>query len=316
MAKFVVSIINYKTPELTTACVESVLIALYNVEGEIVIVDNASEDGSVEIIRDWMSKHPNDPVRLIASPTNTGFSGGHNMTFNAVPDAEFYLILNSDAVIDPDFFVAIADAADKNGRVGLYAPRILTDDGNTQDSFFRFPSVASELIRGANSGPVTRLLSRYVMSLGSEPDETQVRWASFACIVLAGDMVREIGQMDDGYFLYFEDVEYCLRARRKGWGLRRVPAAKGIHFRGGSGPVKAQQATKGRLPGYYYRSRNRFFAQSIGWPGPILANLAWTFGRGIAYLRLLAGKSVNPSAEHEAKDIWTGAMRPLTGPSK
>ena len=270
MAKFVVSIINYKTPELTTACVESVLVALAKVEGEIVIVDNASEDGSVEIIQDWLSEHPNVPVRLIASLTNTGFSGGHNMTFDAVPDAEFYLILNSDAVIDPGFFEAVSNAVDKDSRVGLYAPRIMTEDGKTQDSFFRFPSVASELIRGANSGPVTRLLSRYVMSLGPEPDETEVRWASFACIVLAGDMVREIGQMDDGYFLYFEDVEYCLRAWRQGWGLLRVPAAKGIHFRGGSGPVKAQQATKGRLPGYYYRSRNRFFAQSVGSLGPIL----------------------------------------------
>jgi len=130
----------------------------------------------------------------------------------------------------------------------------------------------------------------------------------------SGDMVQAIGPMDEGYFLYFEDTEYCLRARRAGWRLASIPKARAIHFRGGSAPVKALARERKRLPAYYYASRARFLHQAHGRAGLWAANLLWHLGRGIASARRLAGKAVPATNDLEARDIWINAFNP-TGDS-
>jgi hypothetical protein len=147
--------------------------------------------------------------------------------------------------------------------------------------------------------------------LGPDPDPEEIDWASFACILLNGAMVREIGPMDEGYFLYFEDAEYCLRARRAGWRVLRCPEAVAVHFRGGSGPVKSLAARKKRLPAYYYSSRTRFLYQAHGRAGLWAANILWVLGRGIAEMRRIIGRKEINFCEAEARDIWTNVRTPL-----
>jgi N-acetylglucosaminyl-diphospho-decaprenol L-rhamnosyltransferase len=309
--EIVVSIINFRTAELTLQCLHSVLDDLAGIDGHVVIVDNRSDDGSAEIIGDAIAALPAPaPVTLVRSATNSGFSGGHNQGM-AVRPAEFYLILNSDALLRPGFLRAILDGARAEPGAGLFAPRIDYDDGSQQISCFRFPGPASELMRGAQTGGVTRLLGRREIPLKMPPAPDQIEWASFACILLRGEMVAALGPMDEGYFLYFEDIEYCLRARRAGWRVVYLPQARAVHFRGGSGPVKSLSKERKRLPAYYYASRTRFLYQAHGWVGLMAANLAWFLGRGIAQVRRLAGKPVPASNRAEARDIWTNALTPL-----
>jgi GT2 family glycosyltransferase len=313
--RVLVSIINFRTGDLTIRCIASVLKDLEGHEGSVTVVDNASGDGSAEAIEAWIGAYRGRvPIQLIRSPDNTGFSGGHNIGMGS-RQADFYLVLNSDAEVRTGFFNALLVAADANPEFGFYAPRIEHEDGVMQDSCFRFPTPASEFIRGACSGPVTRALKRYDMPLGPEPAEADIGWASFACILLRDEMVRQVGPMDEGYFLYFEDVDYCLAARRKGWRIRRVPEARVVHFRGGSGPVKALAKQKKRAPAYYYASRSRFFYRAYGWAGLIAANLAWAAGRLVAQFRRLFGLGVSRAAEAEARDIWINAAHPL-GPRR
>lgn len=306
-----VSIINYKTGEMTCRAVASVLEALGARDARVVVVDNASGDGSADQIATWIETTGDARVTLVRSATNAGFSGGHNQGMAAAPGAGHYLILNSDALLRPDFFSEIMKVAEAHPKAGLIAPRLEWEDGAAQVSLFRFASPASEFIRGAGSGPVTKLLARRVVALGLDPDPGQIEWASFACILLNGEMVRQIGPMDDGYFLYFEDAEYALRAARAGWRVVPAPQARAVHFRGGSGPVKAMQAAKKRLPGYYWRSRARFLRQAHGPLGPILGNLAWGAGRALTQARRLTGKGVAKTHEGEWRDIWTGTLTPL-----
>jgi GT2 family glycosyltransferase len=306
----VVSIINYRTADLTIACVQSALADL-PAQGLIVVVDNASGDGSDDKIAEWIeAEGQGDRVRLVRSAVNSGFSGGHNLGMAAAP-AEFYLILNSDAVLRPGFCDTILEAARARTSHGLFAPQIEHEDGEVQISTFRFGGPFSELIRAAQTGPVTKLLKRRVVALSETPQESEIEWASFACILVRGSMVDAIGPMDEGYFLYFEDAEYCLRARRAGWRIAHVPQARAVHFRGGSGPVKALQKAKKRMPPYFYASRSRFMYQAHGRFGLIAANLLWHMGRGVAYARLLLGGSVPSAHEGEARDIWTNALTPL-----
>jgi len=315
-----ISIINYKTADLTLACARSVLEDLAGgagrppVDGRVVIIDNASQDGSVEAISAWIAEHPEAPVELVASPTNTGFSGGHNQGITACP-SDFILVLNSDAALRPGCLTALLVAAESSPGAGLFAPRLEYDDGEVQISSFRFASPPSELIRAAGSGPVTKLLKNHVVPLGPEPDPNQIEWASFACIMLRRSMVDQIGLMDEGYFLYYEDAEYCHRAREAGWGIVHVPEAQAVHYRGGSGPVKALAAAKKRMPAYFYASRTRFLYQTGGWLGLVAANGLWTFGRGIAQLRRLFGKPPHRAAKAEWRDIWINVLSPL-GPRR
>lgn len=309
--KIVISIINYRTLDLTLDCVRSALDDIGALDARVVVVDNASEDGSCEAIAEWIATQPADtPVQLVRSPTNTGFSGGHNQGIAAV-EADYYLLFNSDAVLRPGFLRAILTTAEAHPKAGLIAPQIETDAGDIQVSQFRFHNPWSELVRAAGTGPITRALGRYVVALDPPVDPQAVEWASFACIMLRGEMVKDLGPMDEGYFLYFEDAEYCLRARRAGWGIALALDAVAVHFRGGSGPVKADAKAHKRLPAYYYSSRTRFFYQAHGRIGLIMANLAWHLGRAIAGLRRILGGRPHRAVENEARDIWTNFSTPL-----
>ncbi|MGB0911954.1 MAG: glycosyltransferase family 2 protein [Phaeobacter italicus] len=312
--RIAVSIINYKTLDLTLTCVQSVLDDIGDLDVHVVVVDNASGDGSAEGIAAWLEDQPADtPVTLVRSPTNTGFSGGHNLGIGAV-EADYYLVFNSDAVLRKGFFSALVRAIEAHPDAGFIAPQIETDDGDIQVSQFRFHSPQSELIRGAETGPVTALFKRHVVALTPPANPADVEWASFACIALKGEMVRALGPMDEGYFLYFEDAEYCLRGTRAGWRVALAPEAVAVHFRGGSGPVKAQAAARKRLPAYYYSSRTRFLYQAHGRMGLLAANLGWCLGRGIALLRRLSGRRI-PANEREGTDIWINFFKPL-GPRR
>ena len=307
----VVSIINFRTGDLTVQCIQSVLADMDGINGLVVVVDNLSEDGSAEHIQDWIADQPEGtPVKLIQSQTNSGFSGGHNQGIQAAK-ADFYLILNSDAVLRPGFLHTILDSARAAPETGFFAPLIEYDDGGIQDSCFRFHSPLSEFVRTARSSLVTRLFKRYDVSLGPDPDPSQIQWASFACILLNGKMVQDIGPMDEGYFLYFEDVEYCWRAAQAGWRVTQIRDACAVHFRGGSGPVKTLYEKRARLPRYYYSSRTRFLYQAYGLHGLIATNLLWYLGRIIKHAYRLLGRKISPMALSEGRDIWTNANRPM-----
>ena len=126
--KLVVSIINYRTAELTLQCVKSVLADLSGIAARVVIVDNRSDDGSAEALGDWIAaQQPPVPVSLVLSPGNAGFSGGHNQGI-AAQEAEYYLVLNSDTVLRPGFCKTLLEAAD-----GLQALEVLRQQASPPD---------------------------------------------------------------------------------------------------------------------------------------------------------------------------------------
>jgi GT2 family glycosyltransferase len=307
--KLVVSIINYRTAEMTIACAQSALDDIGEIDAHVVVVDNASGDGSAERLSDWIDSLPaNAPITLLRSPTNTGFSGGHNQGVSARA-AEAYLLLNSDGYLRSGALSALLEALAARPEAGLVGARLESEDGTVQNSSFRFFSPVSELIRGARLSALTRLLRRWEPTLPAPPDPMLIDWVSFAGVVVRREVFDQIGLLDEGYFMYFEDMDFCLRAKRAGWSVAYAPEARIVHLRGGSAPVKRLAAARRRLPPYFYASRTRFFHRAYGWPGLLAANLLWTTGLCLGSLKRLAGRR-RLTIEGEVGDLWINFLAP------
>lgn len=313
-----VVVLNYRRADLVLQCLESLEPELRGRPSWcVVVVDNDSRDRSAEHIaraieaRGWGSW-----ARLVASPVNGGFSAGNNLGIAAVP-AEFHLLLNSDTIVRPGALAALVAAARAQPDVGLLGPRLEGPDGVAQESCFRWASPWSELSWAAASSPVTRLLRRFEVALPAADAPHDAPWISFACVLIRSSALAEIGPLDDGFFMYFEDMDYCRRAWEKGWRVRYEPSARVVHLRGGSSPVKEAFAERRRVPLYYFAARTRYFAKHYGGVlGVVLANLAWLLGRSISLARELAGNKRPHTAERHARDIWTGWRRPLARPER
>jgi len=307
-----VVIINYKTAGMLIDCLESLLPEMQGINAKVVVVDNFSQDDSLLLIQQWIDDQAvGDLVLLLASTENSGFSGGNNTGISAV-NADYYLLLNSDTLVRQGAIVLMLDAAASNLETGLISPRLEWPGGAPQESCFRFHTPISQLIGSANTGLITRLLKKYNVPYAVSNQLAFYGWTSFACVLVRAEVFKEVGLMDDGYFMYFEDVAFAYHAQQAGWKVLNVPDAHVVHLRGGSSPLKSQAKLRKRLPRYFYESRTRFFYQVYGWFGLLLANMFWTLGYGIALLRSLLSSSFVPSASaYQWRDIWINFLKPL-----
>lgn len=308
--ELLIVIINYKTGQLVIDCLQTVIPQLQDGQ-QIVVVDNCSGDGSAAIIQHWIDAQAlNDKIQMILSPQNTGFSGGNNLGIRS-RHAHYYLLLNSDTLLRDGALQVLLNTARRQSDIGMVSPRLEWPDGKPQISCFRYHSPISELIYAAGSAPVTTVFRSRVVALPVEDAETSPEWTSFACVMVSAALIEDIGPMDDGYFLYYEDVDYCRMARDRGWKIVNNPNARVVHLRGGSSDVKKNIERKSRLPRYYYASRTRYFAKHYGRFGLGMANLLWLAGRSIAFVRECLGKRTYTACEKQHLDIWTNFSHPL-----
>lgn len=313
-----VIIVNYRTPQLVIDCLASLLPELQGLDARVVVVDNHSLDNSPEVIREWLEANDTAHlVLLLESSLNAGFASGNNLGIKAI-NAQLYLLLNSDTLMRQGAISTLINTASINTSAGLVSPRLEWVDGVGQESCFRFHTPISELIGSAQTGVVDNLLNSYVVPM---PVQTQVatpEWTSFACVLIKDEVFREIGLLDEGYFMYFEDVAFCHRAKNAGWSIVHNPDAHVVHLRGGSSPVKSQAIMKKRVPKYFYESRARFFFQAYGWLGLVAANVLWWVGRLISKSRQMLGRPDKAVVDRQWLDIWSNWLNPskkYTSPS-
>lgn len=277
----------------------------------VVVVDNASGDDSPDRIertvteRGWCQW-----VDIVRCSRNAGFSAGNNVGIRHAR-ADAYLLINSDAFVQEGAIGSLLTALDVHAGAGLISPRLRLPDGSLHHSCYRFWSPMSELLRAARTGPLARLLERYTYLLPHEDVPSGPDWTSFACVLVRREVIDEIGLMDEGYFMYFEDQDYCRRARMAGWEVLNWPEAVVVHAQGGSGPVRSLLKQRKRPPRYYYASRSRYFAKFYGTAGLWLSNLMWIVGRSISWPREFVGHKQVHLCRCEFCDNWTNAWRPL-----
>jgi len=311
MHELAIIIINYKTPILVTNLLQSLVSEIDTNSMLVIVVDNDSQDNSLNIIREWVSENSSAGwVKLIDAGANTGFSGGNNIGIQSVK-AENYLLLNSDTIVRSDSINELLEAAKNDKEAGLISPRLEFENGEPQESCFTYHSPISEFISSAGTGFIESLLKKYTVSNPVSDKFNYYDWCSFACILIKSEVIEQIGLLDDQYFMYFEDVAFSYHANLAGWKILNVPSSSVVHLRGGSSSVKSQRNMRKPIPRYYYESRTRFFYQVYGHSGLFLANILWTAGRLISLVRQSVNKSYVPNASvNQWRDIWINFLNP------
>ncbi len=305
-----VVILNYGTPRLVVDCLATLAPQIEGTQRRVIVVDNASPDDSATQIARAVSDRGWEPwARLIESSSNDGFSAGNNIGLRAAAAADAFLLLNSDTLVRAGALDRIETAL-RAGR-GLAAARTEWPDGSEQPNLRRWATPLSELARSARTGVVSRWLGRDPVSLADLEPPPPNQWASGACLGIHRDVIERIGVLDDGFFMYFEDMDYCRRAIQAGFRLAWVPDARVVHLKGGTSPVQSMTATRGRRPPFYYAARARYFAKHYGTAGLLLANCAFELGRVIALMRERLGAKEPHLCEGERADNWRHSRRPL-----
>lgn len=255
-----VSIVNWNTKEELAGCLDSVL-RQQGVGFDVVVVDNGSSDGSAEMVK---TRYPQ--AVLIATSDNKGFAGGQNEAF-AFSRGRYILLLNPDArMIGDDVLANIIKFGDSESKVGIFGTRILNTDGSLQFSARRFPTLGAGIFRNSILGrlfPRNRYVKEYLMTDWDHDAMRDVDWVSGAAMVLRRAALDDIGPLDEGFFMYCEDVDICYRAHEKGWRVCYYPGATVTHKIAASSDL-----AQVRMIYQFHKSMLRFFNKHYArtWP--------------------------------------------------
>lgn len=229
---------------------------------EVIVVDNGSSDGSQAMLRECF---PN--VQLVQNIENVGFARANNQAL-AVSKGDFALLLNSDAMLLPGAAKALLNLARQAPRAGIVGAELLNKDGSFQASHTPFPDLLQEFMMLSDLGRL--LFGGYYPSRG--PDEEKgpqvVDYVEGACLLVRRDAYKEVGGLDEDYFMYAEEVDWCYSMREKGWEVWYEPSAKVIHLGGGSSLNRPLQREAD-----LYRSSVQFFRKHYGGKAALLLKL-------------------------------------------
>jgi len=228
------------------------------------------------------------------------------------PDLTAVVLLNPDAVVRAGTLARLIDELGTRPRAGIAGAAIEGPDGELVVSAHVTPSPLGELEASAGFAPLTRLLSRHVVSPPPSGVSRECDWVSGACMAIRREVLDAIGPFDEGFFLYYEEVDFCRRAARAGWTCWFVPDARVVHFEGAATGITHARR---RLPAYWFDSRRRFFLKSYGAPGLLAADLLRCLGRGSLVLRRTLGLGGRRNAEREpvraTRDLVASDIRAL-----
>jgi hypothetical protein len=270
MIDLTVSIVNTNNKDLLEKCLSSLFSNTHKVKIEVFVVDNASDDGSKEMIKAKFSR-----VKIISNIQRKGYFACHNQVIKK-SHAKFIILLNEDIIIMPNALDNMVEFMRNNSEIGAIGCKILNPDGSLQHSCFRFTSlwqVFCDYYLKWVKNP--KLQARYHTDLYNtvfEPD-----WVQGSCIMLRKEALQEVGGLDDSFFIFWEDMDICYRLKKHNWKVFYIPNAKIIHFYGQSRNNDILLAS--------YKSRYLFFKKHFGKTRLILLICLVTISEFIRFLK-------------------------------
>jgi N-acetylglucosaminyl-diphospho-decaprenol L-rhamnosyltransferase len=289
-----VVVVSYNTRGLLRQCLASIPVSDAI---EILVVDNASADGSADMV---VEEFPRAVV--IRAPRNLGFAAANNVALARSRGAAV-MLLNPDAVLTPGALDLLVGYLREHSEVGIVGPTLRYPDGRFQSSGFEFPSVLSELRQ-------SRSVDWLLCKLGSRravpsPETTaiEVDWVDGACLLVRREVIETVGPLDEQFFLYGEEVDWCYRARRAHWHVVAVRAATVVHHQGQSSKGSSRATVA-----YLTETRLRFFRTHCGLATALLVSAIFAAGclKQITGARLARGGGVAGGGDAKARlvAVW------------
>jgi hypothetical protein len=253
-----VVLVSFNTRMLLDAALTA-LGASRDVSLEVFVVDNGSLDDSAEMVE---QRHPS--VTLIRNPENRGFAAANNVALRRAR-APVWLLLNPDTLVRPDTVARLRAALLADARIGMVGPRVLNADGSLQSCGYWYPTLLREIRLSRNLNRGLRLV------LGDEPSAPDpavaqdVDWVDGCCLMLRRAVGEQVGLLDEQFFLYAEELDWCRSAREKGWRIRTCPDAEMVHLLG-----KSSEQVKARALALLIETRLRYYRKQDGLPTALL----------------------------------------------
>lgn len=248
-------IVSWNVQALLRGCLQSVVAEQGSLRLQVIVVDSASTDGSAEMVAaefPW--------VELLACTENVGFPRGNNLGI-AKAYGRYILLLNPDTILHDDALTEMVHFLQQNPAVGVVGPQLLNEDGTVQSSRRRFPSLTTAFFESTWLQPLApqRVLDRYYVLDVADDETAVVDWVMGACLMTRQEIVAAVGGMDEAYFMYSEELDWCRRIQAAQWQVVYFPQARVTHFQGKS----SEQVVVNRHI-YFNQAKLRYFRKYHG----------------------------------------------------
>ncbi|HSV99514.1 MAG TPA: glycosyltransferase family 2 protein [Sedimentisphaerales bacterium] len=288
-------IVNYNTEQLLKGCLESVYAGVNGTPVSIWVVDNNSHDNSVAMVKSCFPR-----VQVVKNPCNVGFSKANNLIISR-SESDYVLLLNPDTLIIEDAIERMVKFMDQHPRVGIAGCKVLNRDGTLQLACRRSiptPRVAFFRLTGLSQlFPKSKVMAEYNMTY-TNPEEThEVGAVSGAFLMIRKKAIDEIGLLDERFFMYGEELDWCLRAKRAGWAVMYHPTAQIIHYKGESTKHNSRKAAIEFYRAMYLFHR-KHFAKDHSFIGNTLIYAGIFIKALAAWRQILFSPKVQPIPEH------------------
>ncbi|MGR3317858.1 MAG: glycosyltransferase family 2 protein, partial [Candidatus Anammoxibacter sp.] len=245
-------IVTWNARDLLLDCLDSLFKQVTLIDYEVFVVDNGSKDGTVEAVRQKFGS-----VNIIANKENVGFAAANNQGLKEM-SSRYAVLLNSDTIVLGGVFAKLVKFLDEHPDVAVVGPQLINKDGSKQNCFHNFPSLVIEVV---GLGLLKSFFpDKYPSKRRNYDEPLETDSILGACLMVRKEVVEQIGYMDDGYFFFLEETDWCFRMRNAGWKVYHIPDVKIVHLHG--------ESTKKKLPVAtwieYYRSNYRFFRKNFG----------------------------------------------------
>ncbi len=309
MSKLSIVILNYRTPGLVIDCLRSLIPEVTALAPcPTVVVEGGSGDDSAQRIGEAIAKEGwGNWAQLLVLEKNIGFAGGNNAAIRpllaSADPPEYILLLNPDTVVRPNAVQALLRFMEENPTVGIGGSRLEDPDGTPQRSAFRFPGIRSEFEEGVRLGIISKLLKNALVAPPVDLRPHPTDWVAGASMMVRKAVFDRIGLMDDTYFLYYEETDFCLRAARAGFSCWYVPESRVVHLVGQATGVTNAKTVAKRRPKYWFESRSYYFKKNYGRIWKFFVDLVWTLGFASWRVRRVLQRKPDPDPPHMLSDF-------------
>jgi hypothetical protein len=256
MPKVSVIIVSWNVCDLLRDCLESIYTNAGGLSLDILVVDSDSHDGTLAMLEQSFPQ-----VTVLAQAENVGFTKGNNIGLR-IAQGDYLILLNPDTKIIGDALNTLITYMDAHSKVGIVGPHTLNEDGTTQSTRRRFPTLLTGIFESTwlqAIAPKT-ILRRYYMSDTSDSAALDVDWVQGSAMLVRRAVYEQIGGLDEGYVMYSEELDWCKRAKLAGWSVAYIGSASIIHYGG-----KSSEQVIASSHIWFQRSKLRYFRKYHGW---------------------------------------------------